>query len=218
MGHRPNGPDAIGSSASCGRKAGSPECQSDDFLDAIKSYLECRSQGVDPPADLVESWNKFYNCYAPRIEKYLSGWSLTDADRSDCSQDVWKDVVGSLGHFEHDPARGDLGTWLMTLARNKAIDFIRRRNRHKLEHLDETAMRGPLDPRPDPAAEYERRRTMAQVQRILLELSGKVSLTSFQVLYQRLDGGPADRRGRRRPRVDSRTGPIPGLSDEAEIP
>ncbi|MGP0065500.1 MAG: RNA polymerase sigma factor [Isosphaeraceae bacterium] len=185
MGHKSTGPKLIRAPGCREIQAQSPDCQSEEFLDAIKSYLECRSHGVDPPEHLVETWNQFYHYYAPRMGRYLRGWNLPDADRNDCLQDTWKEVVSSLPHFQHDPARGQLGTWLMTLARNKAVDSIRRRNRHISEHLDEHETGAPLDPSPDPAAEYERRRTMDQVHRILVELSGQVSQTSFQVLYLR---------------------------------
>jgi RNA polymerase sigma factor (sigma-70 family) len=74
---------------------------------------------------------------------------------------------------------------MMTLARNKAVDSIRRRNRHASKPLEDNEAIARRDPSLDPAAEYERRRTLAQVQRILLELSGKVSRTSYQVLYLR---------------------------------
>ena len=73
----------------------------------------------------------------------------------------------------------------MTLARNKAIDSIRRRNRHVVETLADDEAGAPMDPRPGPDAEYERRQTLSKVQGLLLELSRNVSQTSFQALYQR---------------------------------
>ncbi len=80
---------------------------------------------------------------------------------------------------------------MMTLARNKAVDSIRRRNRHVSKNLGDNEAIGRPDPNLDPAAEYERRRTLAQVRKVLLELSNQVSQTSFQVLYQRwIEGRP----------------------------
>jgi DNA-directed RNA polymerase specialized sigma24 family protein len=79
----------------------------------------------------------------------------------------------------------------MTLARNKAVDVIRSRNRHVLESLREHDAVTAMDPGLDPAAEYERLRIRAQVRSVLAELSNQVSRTSFQVAYLRwIEGRP----------------------------
>ena len=103
-------------------------------------------RGIDPPPPLVEAWNRFYEFHAPRIQSFLKGWKLPEADRSDCFQEVWKEIVGKLGHFHQDPSRGRLSTWLMTLARNKAVDSFRRRNRHAFESLEDNAAVSPWIP------------------------------------------------------------------------
>jgi RNA polymerase sigma factor (sigma-70 family) len=174
-----------------GMSAPSPDGLDEGFLTEIQTYLELRSRGIDPPPPLVEAWNRFYAFHAPRIQSYLKGWKLPEADRSDCFQEVWKDIVGKLAHFQRDPRRGRLSTWLMTLAHNKVVDSIRRRCRHPFESLEDYAASTPWDPRPDPADEYERHRTLDRVRRALAELSGQVSRTSFQVLYLRwMEGLP----------------------------
>jgi DNA-directed RNA polymerase specialized sigma24 family protein len=73
----------------------------------------------------------------------------------------------------------------MTLARNKAIDLIRLRSRHVVKSLGDGEGMTAMDPGPDPAATYERRRTLAQVRSALAQLSSQVSPKSFQVLYLR---------------------------------
>jgi RNA polymerase sigma factor (sigma-70 family) len=73
----------------------------------------------------------------------------------------------------------------MTLARNKAVDVIRLRSRHVVESLGDGEGMTAMDPGPDPAATYERRRTLAQVRSALDQLSSQVSPKSFQVLYLR---------------------------------
>ncbi len=185
MGHLPIVPDSSPLPNRMEMVAPPPEEQGEEFLEGIKSYLSYRSRGVEPPASMVASWNRFYDYYAPRIAKYLRGWSLPEADRNDCFQDVWKEIVGSLRNFEFDPDRGGLCTWMMTVARNKAVDSIRRRNRHVSENLSEGEANSVLDPRPDPAYEFERRSVQAQVQLALAELSGQVSAMSYSVIYLR---------------------------------
>ena len=73
----------------------------------------------------------------------------------------------------------------MTLARNKAVDSIRSQSRRLAEGLGEDAATTLVDPGLDPATEYERHLTRAQVRSVLAELSGQVSETSFRVLYLR---------------------------------
>ncbi len=79
----------------------------------------------------------------------------------------------------------------MTLARNKAVDVIRLRTRHVFESLGDGESTPATDPDLDPAATYERRRTLAQVRSALAQLSSEVSPKSFQVLYLRwIEGRP----------------------------
>lgn len=169
----------------------SPDELGEAYLDALKAFLNCRSRGIEPPPPLVEAWDHFYGFYAPRLQAFLKRSGLTEADRHDCFQDVWKEVVAGLGRFRHDPSRGLLSTWLMTLARNKAADSTRRRSRRPAQSLAEDDAQLPPDRGLDPAAEYERRRTQDQVRRVLVELAGQVSQISFQVLYLRwIEGRP----------------------------
>jgi RNA polymerase sigma factor (sigma-70 family) len=176
-------------SAVDGRQPGTVPRACDDLdeagIDAIKAYLDHRSRGAEPSPALVEAWNTFYHLYAPRLRAFLKRWALSEADRNDCLQDIWQEVVARLGRFVHDPGRARLSTWLMTLARNKAVDAIRGRRRHAVESLGESEAIAAMDRGTDPAAEYERHRILAQVRNVLAELSGRVSPTSFQVMHLR---------------------------------
>ncbi len=185
MRHLPTSPGSDARAEETAMTARSLDEPGQEVLDEIKAYLLCRSRGVEPPPPLAEAWNGFYQHYAPRIRTFLRRWALSEADRNDCLQDVWQEVVARLGQFAHDPGRAGLSTWLMTLARNKAVDAIRRRTRHAFESLGESEAIAAMHPGTDPVAEYERRRIVAQVQMVLAELSIRVSPTSFQVLHLR---------------------------------
>ncbi len=160
-----------------------------ELLEMTKAYLECRSQGMDPSPILVEAWERFYRSHEPRLRALLEKWRLSDADREDCLQEVWVEVVAHLGHFQHDPRRGRLSTWLTTLARNKAADSIRRRTRHPFQSLGEDTEVPLADPVLGPEADFERRWEQAQVRGALAELADQVPVCSFRVLYLRLDRG-----------------------------
>ncbi len=218
MSHLPIAPPAFLPAGRRRLSVQSPEDLDEDFLNKVKSYLECRSRGVDPAPPLVEAWNHFYDSYAPRVRRFLGQWDLADQDRNDCFQDVWKEVIVKLAHFQHDPTRGCLATWLMTLARNKAVDSIRRRSRQLPKCLGRDGANELLDPHPDPGTEYERRRTQALVRSVLGELSGQVSRAQLPGTVSALDRGPANIRDRRRARADARASPRPHLSHEAKTP
>ena len=191
MRHPPNVERTSVETADCEMAAWAVEDPVDAVLDAIKAYLELRARGIEPPTPLVEAWDRFYAFHAQRIQSFLKGWKLPEEDRSDCFQEIWKDIVGKLAQFHQDPRRGRFSTWMMTLARNKVVDSVRRRSRHVSERLGENEASSPLDPQPDPADQYERRRTRDQVRSALAELAGQVSRTSFQVLYLRwIEGMP----------------------------
>ena len=191
MSHLPIAPPGFLPASRQRMSAQAPEDIDEESLNMVKSYLQCRSRCIDPDPPLVEAWNDFYDTYAPRIRKFIGHWRLADEDQSDCFQDVWKEVIVNLAHFRRDPTRGCLATWLMTLARNKAVDSIRRRSRQCSESLGDATAIGVVDPAPDPAAAHERRRTTDDVRSALDRLSRLVSPTSFQVLYLRyMEGRP----------------------------
>jgi RNA polymerase sigma factor (sigma-70 family) len=181
----------ITSKSAAGVRVPDTVARSPEILAEIKAYLECRTRGVEPSPPLAEAWEGFYRFYAPRIRTFLKRWALSEADRNDCVQEVWHEVVTQLVHFGHDPDRARLSTWLMTLARNKAVDVIRQRSRRTIVSLDDRTESAAMDPRPDPAAAYERRRMLTQLRSVLDELANQVSQTSFQALYLRwIEGRP----------------------------
>ena len=131
-------------------------------------------------------------------------------------REVWKEVIAHLGHFQHDPRRGQLSTWLMTLARNKAVDSIRRRHQ-LLVGLDEDAVE-LVGPDPEPAAECDRRTSQVEVRTVLAVLSRQVSATSFQVLYLHWIDGRSIPEIAATLKLDARAGSVPSPSHETEIP
>jgi len=162
----------------------SPEDIERELLDKTNAYLRCRSGGMDASPPLVEAWQRFYCTYELRVRKVLEKWHLSDADREDCFQDVWVEVLVHLGHFQHDPGRGRLATWLTTLARNKAADSIRHRYRHPSRPLGHDGV-ALLDTGPGPESDCERHWAQARVRGALTQFADQVPESSFRVLYLR---------------------------------
>jgi RNA polymerase sigma-70 factor (ECF subfamily) len=142
-----------------------------------------------PHPRLCGAWEHFYERHAPLIRTSVAACQLSEADRNDCIQEVWKEVVVKLGEFHHDPRRGGFRAWLLIVARCKTVDAFRRRVRHPTVALDAHA--AVLDRARDPADEHERRLVRSLVRDVLAELSGRVSACSYQLLHLRwIEGRP----------------------------
>ena len=91
----------------------------------------------------------------------------------------------AFGHFRHDSRYTYLRTWIATLARNKAIDFVREHYRHPRDNLSDLTLVDLPSHGFDPAVECEQHGMQALVRNALAELAPQVSATSFRVLYLR---------------------------------
>jgi RNA polymerase sigma factor (sigma-70 family) len=103
---------------------------------------------------------------------------LRDRDEAEeVLQDVYITVWRRAATF--DPSVASPITWLAAIARNRAIDRLRR---HQTEHLDETAEENIADETPTPAALAERsqeRRRLEQCLEALPERQGKLLREAF---------------------------------------
>ena len=93
-----------------------------------------------PPSDA--SGNASSNLYGEiddTIRASLATRRLQEADRQDCVQETWLAILGSrMSGFRG----GDLRAWVATLARNKAIDTMRRSHRRPVLVLHEDVQSG----------------------------------------------------------------------------
>jgi RNA polymerase sigma factor (sigma-70 family) len=160
-----------------------PRAGDENLCHQLRAYMGCRSQKANPSAPLAAAWDHFYDDHTPRIRAFLRRCSLPSADREVCFQEVWSEVVAHLGHLGYDPRRVRLSTWLMTVARNRAVDTLRRRRSLSTASIGDGA--ALLDSDSGPVATCDRHRTQDRVRRVLAELSERVIPLSFQVLYQR---------------------------------
>ena len=175
-----------------GKCPASPPDGDRDLCDKLQAYLGCRSRNVDPPATLVEEWDRFYDYHTPRIRGFLHRMGLPEADREDCLQEVWSEVVAHLADLAYDSRRGRLSTWLITVARNRTLNIFRRRRRLSIGRMEDAA--ALVDPGPGPVADSECLWKQDQVYKVLTELAEQVSELDFQVIYQRfIDGRTAPR-------------------------
>jgi RNA polymerase sigma-70 factor (ECF subfamily) len=134
---------------------------------------------------LTDAWNQFYDFCNPMIARAVGVHRLSEADRNDCVQEVWGEIIARLVHFQYDPARGRLRTWISTLMRNKVVDLIRRRARQRQGALSDAVQASLVGLNTDPAVVLEQRTTQDLVWEALDELARSVSNRSYRVLHLR---------------------------------
>jgi RNA polymerase sigma factor (sigma-70 family) len=93
------------------------------------------SEGVRFRVDVNGSApNEFAEEIYDAIRASLASRRLQEADRQDCAQETWLAILGSrMSGFRG----GDLRAWVAVLARNKAIDTMRRTHRRPVLPLHE---------------------------------------------------------------------------------
>lgn len=74
-----------------------------------------------------DAWNQFIELYAPLIYAYLRKRNIQDADAGDLTQDVLSSVTSAANEFTYDRQRGSFRGWLLTVTRNKMLNFLSRK-------------------------------------------------------------------------------------------
>ncbi len=74
------------------------------------------------------AWNRLVELYGPLIYSWCRGRGLQSADAADVVQEVFRSVARGVQDFRPAPT-GSFRGWLWTIARNRILDFFRRRQR-----------------------------------------------------------------------------------------
>lgn len=108
-----------------------------------------------------EAWRLFVDLYGPLVYAFGRRNGLQDADAADLTQDVFQAVAAAVRALDYDPRRGSFRGWLHTVARNRLLDWQRKRH---TRGSGDTAVQALLDGQPAPPEadpdwdrEYERR-------------------------------------------------------------
>lgn len=83
-----------------------------------------------------DAWGEFISIYEDAIVRYCRARGLQDADARDATQEVLAAVHDRIESWDCQEARGSLRAWLFRVARNVAIDTLRRRRRHAIASGD----------------------------------------------------------------------------------
>ena len=73
-----------------------------------------------------EAWDEFSSIYRSLIYRVGRRLGLQDADAQDLVQEVLQKVAATISDWESGQPSGSFRRWLQTVARNAAVDAIRR--------------------------------------------------------------------------------------------
>jgi len=131
---------------------------------------------------------ELYDHYADLLYSLALRIVGSASDAEEVLQDSWLQVWRSAKR--HDPARGSVGAWLVTIARSRALDRVRSMgSRRRAEGAASTeAAADPPPPVTDPAAGYARRMLRKDVASAITALAPQqrqvVELAYFEGLSQ----------------------------------
>lgn len=81
----------------------------------------------DPKNDSV--WTEFYSRYHPLLVSFGRRLGLSEDESQETAQEILLKFAEAYRNGHYDKAKGRLRTWLSEIARNKIIDWKRRRAR-----------------------------------------------------------------------------------------
>ena len=136
--------------------SGRPAVQSDD---SDKTCLQAVANGDR------RAMNQLYTRHHVRIFRFILRLTRSEAVAEELVSEVFLDAWRQAGRFE---ARSQVSTWLLAIARNKAISAMRRR--HDAE-LDEDALAMVEDPCDNPEEALERNERASILRKCLTRLS-----------------------------------------------
>ena len=83
---------------------------------------------IRQPED-AEAWRTFVSIYAPVVFNYSRRRGLQDADATDLTQEVMKEVMKSIRSFDYQPEKGRFRDWFGTVVRRELGRFWERQKR-----------------------------------------------------------------------------------------
>ncbi|APW59073.1 RNA polymerase sigma factor [Paludisphaera borealis] len=101
-----------------------------------------------------EAWSRLIFLYEPLVRHWCARWACQGADADDLVQEIFVGVASGLASFRRDRPGDSFRGWLRGIARNKRIDFLRRRGRNPVAQGGTEALL-QLGQAPDLAAEAD---------------------------------------------------------------
>ena len=81
------------------------------------------------------AFEDFYGYYADRVKSFLIGKGMLDQVAEELAQEIMLIVWRRADSY--DAKKAAASTWLYTIARNRRTDYLRRKSKIEVEHIDE---------------------------------------------------------------------------------
>jgi len=101
-----------------------------------------------------ESWREFFDSYWKLLYTVATKAGLNDAEAQDIVQETVVAVAKKMPDFRYDPTAGSFKNWLLTIARRRIIDYLRRSERQPAR---------PAGPPPGAAGDGTRTATVERI-------------------------------------------------------
>ncbi len=75
------------------------------------------------------AWQRLVNLYGPLVYVWCRDSGLKADDAADVGQEVFRAIARKIGGFRRDRPGDSFRGWSRTIARNKILDFLRRRSK-----------------------------------------------------------------------------------------
>jgi len=105
-----------------------------------------------PDAADVAAWDEVVAIYTPLIRRLAFAQGMQPADADDLVQEVFSAIARSVSQWLDRTDRGGFRAWLLTIARNAAVNYLTRRGTRTLATGDDDAA-AMLAEVPAPASE-----------------------------------------------------------------
>lgn len=93
-----------------------------------------------PDVKDVAAWNEIVDIYSPLIRRLAFAQGMQCADADDLTQEVFTSMARSVSRWLDRPDRGPFRAWLLTIARNAAVNRLTRRGTRPLAAGGEEAV------------------------------------------------------------------------------
>lgn len=140
-----------------------------------------------------ESWREFFDSYWKLFYNVATKAGLNDAEAQDIVQETIVAVAKKMPGFCYNPASGSFKNWLLTIARRRIIDYLRRSERQPARsagpvpgRASEATRTSTVERIPDPAGDHIEAIWNEEWEKSLLEAAiecvrNKVDPQQFQI-------------------------------------
>ncbi|MGH7176078.1 MAG: sigma-70 family RNA polymerase sigma factor [Tepidisphaeraceae bacterium] len=155
------------------------------LLPEVQAYLLARKTQCAPGIAALGAWGTFYKQCSPLVAHYTVICHVPPAERDDCVQNVWAELVEKLPEFRYDSHRGRFRDWLFSLVHSEAVDLARRRALRAATPLTGETRRCLVSREPDPSAVAVRQSDRELARKLIEELRVCETEANFKVVDMR---------------------------------